>query len=130
MSPTPLLDGALPVARTFIHFSDGLATVRARSAPPEAFVDWVVAEAIARERISERRREKKAKQQRAEQQGTAIEEIALLRPLTTGLENRWRMVAVAAALSRSCEERMMGGSAAPREVRPGRREPQQTSSKA
>ena len=61
MSPAPSLDGALPVARTFIHFSDGPATVRARSAPPEAFVDWVVAEAIARERIGERRREKKAK---------------------------------------------------------------------
>ena len=59
MSPAPSFDGALPVARTFIHFSDGPATVRARSAPPEAFVDWVVAEAIARERIGERRREKK-----------------------------------------------------------------------
>ena len=61
MSPMPLLDGALPVARTFIHFCDRPASVRARSAPPEAFVDWVVAEAIERERIGERRREKKAK---------------------------------------------------------------------
>ena len=56
-----MLDGALPVARTFIHFCDRPASVRARSAPPEAWVDWVVAEALARERIRERRRERKSK---------------------------------------------------------------------
>ena len=54
-------DGALPVARTFIHFCDRPVSARARSAPPEAFVDWVIAEALARERIGERRRERKSK---------------------------------------------------------------------
>ena len=34
---------------------------RCRSAPAEVWVDWVVAEALARERIGERRRERKSK---------------------------------------------------------------------
>ena len=49
-----------PVARTFIHFGAG-PDKRSRSAPPEVWVDWVIAEALSRERNRAKRREKKSK---------------------------------------------------------------------
>ena len=62
MSLQQFFDSAVPVVRTFVHFSDNPISVRARSAPPEAFVDWVVAQALSRERrIGERRRQRKTK---------------------------------------------------------------------
>ena len=62
MCPHHLFDSTVPVVRTFVHFSDSPISVRARSAPPEAFVDWVVAQALSRERrIGERRRQRKTK---------------------------------------------------------------------
>ena len=51
----------IPVVNTFIHFSRRGNLARCRSAPAEVWVDWVVAEALARERIGERRRERKSK---------------------------------------------------------------------
>ena len=62
MPPQHLFDSAVPVVRTPLHFSDKPISVRARSAPPEAFVDWAVAQALSRERrIGERRRQRKTK---------------------------------------------------------------------
>ena len=62
MSPEHVFHGAVPVVRTFVHFSDSPISVCARSAPPEAFVDRVVAQALSRERrIGERRRQRKTK---------------------------------------------------------------------
>ena len=93
-------DGAPPVARTFIHFSDGLATVRARSAPPEAFVDWVVAEAIARERIGEGRRERKSK--------TIRKKWARLHELTWEVQGRQALEAVRDVLAKQLPAHPIG----------------------